>query len=58
MGEKHQRLEAALREYWGVENVALLTNGHLALENIIQAMELRGGDNNLTLYLCLHYPTP
>lgn len=42
MGEKHQRLEAALREYWGVENVALLTNGHLALENIIQAMELRG----------------
>lgn len=42
MGEKHQRLEAALREYWSVENVALLTNGHLALENIIQAMELRG----------------
>ena len=42
MGEKHQRLEAALKEYWGAENVALLTNGHLALENAIQAMDLHG----------------
>ena len=42
MGAKHQQLEAALAEYWGAENVALLTNGHLALENIIQAMELQG----------------
>lgn len=42
MGEKHQRLEAALKEYWGAENVALLTNGHLALENIIEAMDLHG----------------
>ena len=42
MGTKHQQLEAALAEYWGAENVALLTNGHLALENIIQAMELQG----------------
>ena len=42
MGEKHQRLEAELKEYLGVQNVALLTNGHLALENIIEAMELKG----------------
>lgn len=42
MGEKHQQLEAALKEYWGVENVALLTNGHLALENAIQALDLHG----------------
>ena len=42
MGEKHQRLEAELKEYLGVPNVALLTNGHLALENIIEAMELKG----------------
>lgn len=42
MGEKHQQLEAALAAYWGAENVALLTNGHLALENIIQAMDLHG----------------
>ena len=42
MGEKHQQLEAALKEYWGAENVALLTNGHLALENAIQALDLHG----------------
>ena len=42
MGEKHQRLEAELKEYLGVQNVALLTNGHLALENIIEAMGLKG----------------
>lgn len=42
MGTKHQQLEAALADFWGVENVALMTNGHLALEIIIQAMELHG----------------
>ena len=42
MGEKHQRLEAALQDYLGVEHAVLLTNGHLALENIIEAMELHG----------------
>ena len=42
MGEKHQRLEAALRDYLGVENAVLLTNGHLALENILEALELHG----------------
>ena len=42
MGEKHQRLEAELKESLGVQNVALLTNGHLALENIIEAMGLKG----------------
>ncbi len=42
MGEKHMRLEAALREYLSVENVVLLTNGHLALENILKALELQG----------------
>lgn len=42
MGEKHQRLEKELAEFWGVDNLALLSNGHLALENIIQAMGLHG----------------
>jgi dTDP-4-amino-4,6-dideoxygalactose transaminase len=42
MGTKHQQLEKALVEYLGVDNVVLLTNGHLALENIIQAMDLHG----------------
>ena len=42
MGEKHQRLEAALKDYLGAEQVTLFTNGHLALETVIAAMELTG----------------
>lgn len=42
MGEKHQNLEKALRDYFNVENVTLFTNGHLALEAIIRAMGLTG----------------
>lgn len=42
MGEKHQSLERELKKYLGVNKVTLLTNGHLALENIIEAMGLKG----------------
>ena len=42
MGEKHQRLERALQETLGVQNAVLLTNGHLALETILQALDLHG----------------
>ena len=42
MGEKHERLERALEKYLGVPHVSLLTNGHLALETILQALELHG----------------
>ena len=42
MGEKHQQLEKELSEYLGIDYVTLLTNGHLALENIIEAMDLHG----------------
>ena len=42
MAEKHQTLEKQLTDYLGTENIALLSNGHLALETIIQAMELKG----------------
>ena len=42
MGEKHQALEKALQDYLGVRHVSLLTNGHLALENILQAYDLHG----------------
>ncbi len=42
MGEKHQKLEAALKDYLGAEQVTLFTNGHLALETVIAAMELTG----------------
>ena len=42
MGEKHLQLEAELKQTLGVPNVTLFTNGHLALENIITAMDLHG----------------
>ena len=42
MGEKHQKLEQGLVEYFGVPSVTLFTNGHLALEAVIAAMGLTG----------------
>ena len=42
MGEKHHGLEDALREFLGVENVALFVNGHSALECVLEAMDLHG----------------
>ncbi len=42
MGVKHQQLQAELEKYLGVEHVTLFTNGHLALENVIEAFELKG----------------
>lgn len=42
MGPKHQQLQSGLKEYLRVENVELLTNGHMALELTLQAMKLQG----------------
>lgn len=42
MGEKHKRLQEELVKYLDVENVELLTNGHMALELTMQAMNLQG----------------
>lgn len=42
MGPKHKEMQAQLCEYMGVENVDLLTNGHMALELTLQAMNLQG----------------
>lgn len=42
MGEKHQRLEKELKQYLNVSNLQLFSNGHMALELVIQAMGLRG----------------
>lgn len=42
MGEKHQRFQEKLVEYMGVEKVDLLTNGHMAIELSLQAMNLTG----------------
>ena len=48
MGVKHQQLEAQLRDYLDVPYVMLYTNGHLALENIIAAMDLPAGGEVIT----------
>lgn len=42
MGPKHEQLIAALKEYLGVERVELFTNGHMAIEMTLQAMNLHG----------------
>lgn len=42
MGPKHKQLQAELKEYLQVDNVELLVNGHMALELLLQAMELEG----------------
>ena len=40
MGEKHQKLEAALKDYLDAEQVTLFTNGHLTIETVIAAVRL------------------
>lgn len=42
MGSKHKKLQVELETYLGVENIELLTNGHMALELTMQAMGLTG----------------
>lgn len=42
MGVKHKKLQAQLKSYLGVPEVELLTNGHMALELTMQAMNLHG----------------
>ena len=40
MGVKHKQLQKILEEYFNIPHVALYTNGHLALENAIAALNL------------------
>lgn len=42
MGDKHKELQRKLTAYLGVDNVDLLTNGHMALELSMQALNLQG----------------
>lgn len=42
MGPKHKQFQNDLKNYMKVENVELLTNGHMALELTLQAMNLQG----------------
>ena len=42
MGTKHERLKSELCDYLNVEGLDLFTNGHMALELSLQAMNLQG----------------
>ena len=42
MGKNHEELAKRLCEYLKVPNVSLFVNGHMALEMVLQAMELEG----------------
>ena len=41
MGPKHKKLQSELIQYLDVENIDLMTNGHMALELSLQALNLR-----------------
>ena len=42
MGAKHKQLEADLKRYLDIDNIELFTNGHMALEMTLQAMNIKG----------------
>ena len=42
MGPKHKQLQMELCDYLGVQEIELFTNGHMAIELVLQAMNLQG----------------
>lgn len=48
MGAKHRKLQEELEQYLGAPHVILYTNGHLALENVIAAMNFPKGGEVIT----------
>ena len=42
MGPKHKQFQNELCKYMGVENIDLFTNGHMAIELTLQALNLQG----------------
>lgn len=48
MGEKHKELQRQLEDYLSCPHVILYTNGHLALENVIAAMDFQLGSEIIT----------
>ena len=48
MGAKHQQLQAQLEGYLDTPHITLYTNGHLALENVLSAMDLPAGGEVIT----------
>lgn len=48
MGAKHKLLQAELEKYLDTPHIALYTNGHLALENVIAAFDFPQGSEVIT----------
>ena len=48
MGIKHKELQNKLEDYFDCNHVALYTNGHLALENIIKFFDFKKGSEIIT----------
>ena len=48
MGTKHQQLQAKLESFMDVPHTILFTNGHIALETVIAAMEFPAGAEVIT----------
>lgn len=48
MGVKHRALQAQLEAYLDIPHVTLYTNGHLALENVLAALNLPKGGEVIT----------
>ena len=48
MGEKHNKLEEALKEYLKVPYITLFVNGHMALEDLIASFGLPEGSEVIT----------
>lgn len=48
MGVKHQQLQTKLENYLDVPHVTLFTNGHIALETVIEAMNFPVGSEIIT----------
>ena len=48
MGVKHNELQSKLEDYFSCKHVSLYTNGHLALENIIEAFNFPKGSEVIT----------
>lgn len=42
MGQYHNELQSQLEQYLGVDNISLFSNGHMALELALQALNLKG----------------
>lgn len=41
-GPKHQELQKKLENYFNIDNVSLIVNGHVALEIALEALDLKG----------------